>query len=382
MKRSFGSIFLLFIIFGCVDRLFYDIPIGNTFGISISGHISDEPGPYRVNVFRNFDVESRENLKTGVTAESVMISDAEGNSEMLSQVSSGVYETPVDGLRGKVGGVYKVTVGLSDGRTYESVPDTLKKGGVIDSVYYELVYRRVPEGTSYDLRVYANSVAPVDNANTYFMWENKTTYKTKTKPEDEASDPKKAPCYMQPNGVCNYVHPCSGILNVGSTSTPDFRNVHPCECCFCWYDQYNPGILLSDNLSSAGGRYRDILVDRVELTGWNMMFKMRLEVSIQSLSPQAYRFWKGVRDQRSASTNIFQPITGKITGNIIQTGGPDYQVGGIFYATSVNSKVLYVKRDDVDSKLLPSIELPHAGEFPCFKLAPNATTTLPSFWIE
>ena len=384
MRRSVAGIFLLFISFGCVDRLYYDVPAISSFGISISGHVSDQPGPYRVSIFRTFDIDSKDNIKTGVTANSVVISDNEGHSETLSQVQSGVYETKSDGMRGKVGGVYKVRVELADGRTYESDPDTLPKGGAIDSVYHKMVGRPTVSGYVYEFHVYANSSVEPGQDETYFSWTNKTTYKAETKPLEEMGEPPylRSPCYRRPDNVCNFVAPCSGYDNLGSTRFPDLQYTGPCTCCICWYDQYSQGVLLSDGFITTGGKYRDVLVDRVELTGWLMMFKARFEVSMQSLSPRAYKFWKAVRDQRSATNSLFQPLSGKIAGNINQVGGVDTPVFGVFYATAVTAKAFYISRGDFDISIIPTVDFPGAGAFPCYKLAPYSVTTAPSFWID
>jgi hypothetical protein len=145
---------------------------------------------------------------------------------------------------------------------------------------------------------------------------------------------------------------------------------------------YNKSIVINDSFKSNNGVYRDVLVDRIELTGWLMMYKMRLEISMQSLSPQAGHFWKALNAQRTAANNLFQPVTGAIAGNIRQIKGKDTPAEGIFYTSSVTTKVLYVDRSDVNPAIVTSITFPGAGAFPCDKLAPNSTTVMPDFWID
>jgi len=377
MKKTLIGIVLMFLLLGCVDRLFYDITTPNRFGLSISGHITDDGGPHRVNVFRNFDTESRDSLKTGVSAKRVVISDADGNTAELSQVVSGVYETKAGDMTGRVGGIYKVTVELDDGRVYESKPDTLPAGGAIDTAYYKFVGRATPDNYIYEYEIYFNANRKAARSQTFFSWSNKMTYKSLTHPEYDHNQ-----CYPRPDApaICNFVPPCTGIKNVGTSAMPSWDQVGPCTCCTCWYDQYSPYLLLSDNIPPVDERYSDVLVDRIKQTGWNMMYKMRIEIMMQSLSLQSYRFWKTVRDQRSATTNIFQPITGKIQGNIVQVSGADVPVEGVFYATSVNSKVFYIVRGETPTNLIPSADFGNA--IPCTRLAPNARTTMPSYWIE
>ncbi len=380
MRRLLVGAFLLLILFGCVDRLFYDIPAPDKYGIAVSGHISNTSGPHRVNVFRNFDIESRDSLKSGVTADRVAIIDGDGNAFELTQIKSGIYETQAGAVVGEVGGVYKVRVELEDGNIYESIPDTLHEGGVIDKAYYKYTGHSTEGGYVFEYEIYANASTEVDVSRTYYAWSNKMTYKSLTKPEYEINPP----CYPQPDRptVCNFIAPCSGLRNTGTNFEPVIERVAPCECCTCWYDQYSVSIILSDKYGSVGGRFRDIPVDRVRLTGWNMMYKMRIEVNMQSLSPQAYLFWKAVRDQRSAVSNIFQPVTGKIPGNIVQVKGPDRSAEGIFYATAVSTNVFYIQRGDTPLADIPTTDFKGAGWFPCPRLAPYATTTMPPWWVD
>jgi len=380
MKTRLLSLLMLFVTFGCVDRVFFDIRIPEVYGVSISGFISDQRGPYQVLVTRTFDTESKENLRTGVSAR-VVLSDNEGNSEVMTQITSGVYQTSADGLRGKTGNVYKVNVELEDGRVYESVPDTLFPGGILDSVYYKIVSRPTMNGFQYFFDMYGSSQTDVDLSKVHFTWQNKITFKALTHPEWELGPPPKN-CYRLPDeNKCNYVHPCSGLKNLGTDFKPDIQRVGPCTCCVCWYDTYNTQVVLNDKAGSVKGRFPELLVDHLPLSGWHLMYKMRVETNMQSLSPQAYKFWKAVRDQYTAVSNIFQPVTGKIKGNIKQVGGENSPAFGLFYATSLSNKVYYIDREDVRADFIPSIN-GDALATPCFNLFPNATTVQPPYWIE
>jgi hypothetical protein len=187
---------LLLILFGCVDRVFFDIPFPAKYGISIDGVISTNPGPYTVNIYREFDVQSEDSPRTGVSASLVQLFDGKGNSEKLKQVGSGIYQTPVDGIQGEAGGVYHIRVELEDGRVYESIPDTLKGGGAIDSAYYELTKRYVVDGVETDFEMYVNASTEGDLAKSHFMWSNHSTFKSLTHPELEGSIPPGGPCYF------------------------------------------------------------------------------------------------------------------------------------------------------------------------------------------
>jgi len=356
--------------------VYFDIVIPDTYTVSISGYISDQQGPYRVQVVRTFDIESKENLRTGVTAHVVM-SDNEGYSEVMKQISPGVYETALDGIRGKIGGVYKVRAELEDGRIYESIPDTLYPTATLDSLAYEVKRDWRLDGYKYFFEIYGTAHTNGELTIPRVMFRNKTTFKELTHPENEGGK-----CYRNPErGVCNFVHPCTGLLNVGTDFHPDFKRIGPCTCCICWYDIFTPQIILDDKIIAVNGQFPKVMFDRVPFDGWYLKYKMRLESSVMSLSPQSFRFWKAVRDQYSAVTNIFQPIIGKIKGNIRQVAGEDFPAMGLFYATSMSSKEFWILHEDVREDLIPPTN-PMKANVPCFDMFPNSTTTQPAFWIE
>jgi hypothetical protein len=367
---------MLLTIFGCVDRVFFDVKIPEVYGVSIGGYISDQPGPYQVTVTRTFDTESRENLRSGVSAR-VVLSDNDGNSEVMTQTQPGVYETSANGIRGQIGRFYKLRVELEDGRVYESVPDTLYAGGTIDNIQYKSVSLPGLNGYKYFFEVSGLSRTDADLSKVHIMWRNKTTFKALAHPESEPGN-----CYRDAQrGICNYVHPCTGLRNVGSDFQPRLERIGPCTCCICWYDLYTPQVILNDKIIAVDGKFPEIAFDRVPYNGWYLMYKMHVEASMQSLSPQAFRFWKAVRDQYSAVTNIFQPITGKIPGNFRQVEGDAFPAMGLFYATSMDTKFLWIDREDVREDLIPARN-ERAGLRPCFDMFPNSTTTQPSFWTE
>lgn len=111
------------------------------------------------------------------------------------------------------------------------------------------------------------------------------------------------------------------------------------------------------------------------------MERVRIEVNMRSLSPQAFKFWKAIQDQQEAVNNLFQPLGGRIPSNFVQKKGAAAPVFGLFYATSISTKVMYINRWDVPyEELIPPVDDPKLGAFSCLKLFPHATTSKPTFW--
>lgn len=380
MKSSITSIGIFLVLGACVDRLHFDIKKSNDYGIAVDGFVSDQPGPYQIRINRAFDIESIETIKTPVSVKHLILSDNKGTSEELKEINSGIYETNAVGIRGQVGKVYTLRIELTDGKIYESVPDTLLPAGRMDSLYYSYISVPNKDGAldnGFDIFVNASR----GDGGSRFMWKMTGTFQSETRPECFAGQ-----CFIL-DGKCNFLPPCTGIRNVGSTSFPELIRVKPCECCKCWYKIFNTKPVLSDDQLNSSGNYNDLLLHRIPVSPWIFMHKIHVRVSQISLTRNSFRFWKAIRDQRNAIGSIFQPVTGKIPVNFIQVNGLESPVMGLFYATSISSKSMYITRDNVPHpELLPTLDYLvntyKIGCISCLDAFPNATNVKPAFWSD
>lgn len=379
MKRnSLSSILLILIASSCVDRINFDIGVTAAFPVVVEGYISDQPGPYKIQISKAYDIESKYSIKTPINVSRVIISDSQGNQEELSQVSDGEYQTAVNGIRGVVGQAYSLHVELRDGRIYESIYDTLHPAGKLDSLFFEFKEKKNLEGSSeYSFDILFNSSSG-DLNDFYFLWKFTGTFRAETNPE--LANVERYGCTYY-NGKCNWKPVCSGLLNVAFPDyPPNFIQDKPCECCTCWYSIFNDKLTLSDNQLLQLGRFNNIVVQSVPLNGWIFMHKLHVKVSQQSLSPQAFAFWKSIKDQKEAVNSLFQPVTGKIPTNFLQVSGSTSPISGFFYSTSVSEKSIYITRDDVPNvNMIPPTP---RWEDSCLTLFPFATNTKPDFWVD
>jgi len=372
------SLFLLFLFVSCIDRINMDIKIGDSYPLVVDGFISSAPGPYTITVTKAYDIESTYSPKEPYPVKKLTVSDNGGQSEELNKVGEGVYQTGK--LQGEVGRVYVLRLELFDGRIYESVPDTLSAPGVLDSVFY--VYQKPADFNGFavdpQFAVRANSTS--SGSNNRYLWQQTITFKATTHPEYNDKG-----CYFF-EGACNFVPPCSGYRNLGTPEEKEMVKLFPCECCTCWYNIFNSSPLLSDQFFINQGNYRNLEVGQIPISGWTFMEKVRVEVSMKSLSKRAFRYFKSIRDQKSAVNSLFQPITGKIPLNFIQVAGQNQEVYGIFYATGIDSRSFYIKRSDVpNNQLLPTAEDYNdlkIGWVSCLDLFPNGTAVKPNFWND
>lgn len=359
------SVLLILLCAACVDRIVIDTGSVANYAIVIDGFISDQPGPYTIQVTKAFDIESKQSIKTPINLKKLTISDNAGNKEDLSSPSTGVYQTALNGIRGVVGRAYKIRVELLDGRIYESVPDTLHAAGTVDKVYTSFRQDTDSEGTiRYGFDVFFNSSAT--SKSYYFLWKFVGTFQAETSPSLHTETCGESTCPRPPA--------CSGFNNAGA-------QVGTCTCCTCWYDFFNTDLILSEGQFVKDGVFKGLLANYVPVNQWTFLHKVHAEVQQFSLSRQAYDFWKGVKTQKGASTSLFQPVTGKVPANFVQISGPEAPIDGLFYATSISKAGIFITREDVPLKnIIPDVSIAFTDD--CRKLFPNSTTARPAYWIN
>lgn len=363
--RSFLFFVFVMIVFSdCVDRIQFDTAPA-ALPVAVEGFISDQPGPYEVRVNRAYDIESKNTPKVPLSVKKIQIVDNLGNQETLTEVQTGVYRTSPAGIRGVVGRSYRITLDLLDGRSYESIPDTLRPTGVVESVQYEFLTNGQPGSSSTGFQVRFNAKAG-SGTNNYYLWRFVGTYKVDTNPElaDE-------PCG---ESRCPRPRPCSGyVLSQGS-----LVKAGPCTCCTCWVNIFNDQPIISDNRFIENGRFQEITAAFIPLDKWIFLYKVHAAVEQRSLSRRSFLFWKAIKDQKEAVNSLFQPIAGRVPINFVQRAGPVGTMEGIFYATSIHSKGVFITRNDVpNASLIPAITLPYRES--CLDF-PYSTTIMPAFW--
>lgn len=358
----------------CVDEFQVDgLKSGRILPAVIDGFISNGVGPYIIKVTQSFDVGQVKEFNLPYRVKNLILSDNVGQKEVLTEVEEGVYQ--INSIKGVIGNSYKLRVEFLDGRVYESVPDTLLANGKIDSVFTN--YDLIPGESRY--RVFANSRASANNNR--YLWKMRSTFKATTRPEVA---PPNGGCFFF-EGKCNTVPPCSGYRNIGNSVIVQLVQLFPCDCCTCWYDIYNSIPIISDDFS-APQEYAGLQIGSVPVNGWTFMEKMRIEVTMRSLSKLAYNYFNTIRTQREAAESLFQPAIGRIPLNFIQLEGANQNLYGLFYACGIASKSIYINKSDVPrSDLLPTPQDyfdRHISKTSCLTLFPNATNVKPVFWKD
>lgn len=330
MKKSIVLFIALILFNSCIDRISIEIPDGGSI-LVVDGLITDEPGPYRVEVTRAAKLDTDLNFRKFVSAKSVAIFDNLGNSEVLKELEPGIYETSPNGIRGVVGREYHVRVEGRDGKTFESVPEMIKPVGKLDSVYYEAVSFQpldAPTENGFDIFMDSKGLPDSDNQ---LRWKFSATYLVETFPE----------LHVVPigEGFAPDPLPCSSFaLSSGSVLPVPGK---PCDCCTCWVTQFEDKPHVSDNQFVTDGTFKRVKLGYVPINNLYFYDKVMIEVKQLSLSRMAFDFWKNIQAQKEGSGSLFQPPSGVVHTNIFEKNGAE-QAQGLFYAAGASKKVIFI----------------------------------------
>ncbi len=353
MHRAFKMnrrqlLLLLLFLSACIDRI--DIGKSEADGtqIVVDGFISDEPKFHRVKLFRSSGTYDILSNPEPFSAKEVSISDDLGNREILREFGLGNYFTNGT-YRGEVGRTYILRIEARDGRIYESSPETIQPSGTIDTVYYEFEsFKPLSGPTESGFRIYMDSRGTNEKEN-FLRWRFTGTYKIAAFPELNTIGPATAPIPA------------------------------PLSCCSsCWVVQAEDKPKVSKGQFVSDGVFRKVEVGYVPITDRSFQVKYMIEVEQMSLSRDAYNFWKTVQDQREGVGSLFQPPLGIPRTNIFGTRGED-NVQGIFYASSVARKIVFLTREDVRQFMSVPVAQQHTGSCLDFD---GAQVFQPQFWVD
>lgn len=389
IKAILVFLVVLFLSDGCVDRLQVDLEQTSNLPIVITGFISDQPGPYEIRVRRSFPIGGSNRYEVPVAVKKIGIVDNLENEIPLSEKSPGVYSTDENSFQGVVGRAYQLHVELLNGKTYQSIPDTIPLPTKIDTVYSKYRnFTNLTGGYEFYFDVFFNTSTNLNN-NFYFLWKFRATFKVDTHPELELEqDPKgSTPCDFI--GIdcagchpCNVLAKCTGLRNVGNALEPRFIRVGPCTCCTCWYSIYNERPILTNYAFLSQGRFENFKVASIKLDDYIINSKIYVDVDQYNLTRQSYLFYKAIQDQKDGATSLFQPPSGKIPTNFQQIAGDAEPINGFFYTASVSQKTIIITKEDVPNGGYPFSYPLRLIKRTCVGVYPNSTTTKPTFWVD
>ena len=251
----------------------------------------------------------------------VYLTDNQGNKENFVAGKLGEYLPETPQFKGIPARIYTLHIETSDGKKYESKPELMKTAPPIDTVY--LVYKEKFSADGANYQRYFDVIV-------------------------ETNDPPTAGDLYRWNWVhYEQINACrTGILP--QSNGPGIRENYPCceKYCFDIYRCLGCINLGNDNLVN-GRKISNVIMQ----LNYDAITPFYLAVQQQSISVDAYKFWRAIGNQIQSSGGVFDTPPATIQGNVVNINDPKEQVLGFFGATSVSQKGVYLDRSFAFSKL-------------------------------
>lgn len=362
------TLILLLITGACIDPLQVDVKTSQP-RLIVDGLITDQEGPYQVKLFYSVNLSTSVGINfTPVENATVEIVDQDGNRTPMGSYDPGIYKTFQGALTGQVGNSYYLYVKTKDGKEYTCEPQVLKTSGEVKSIYFEFEKDALPGetlGKTIDgLKVFADAKGEEGSDNLY-RWRWTTINKVKTFPELRVYYDKGGNEHKDPEPCSGYVARNNRLIRVGD-----------CECCLCWTYNYSGVSKVSKIEFVSDFEFDRLNLGTIPATSMEFYDRYYIEVEQLSLSDEAYEYWNLIQKQQEGATDIFQPNSIRIKGNMKCISNEDEEVLGFFGVSGVVSNSVFIEPSVVPFVLPPIDTIKRS----CLEYYKYPTTQKPSFW--
>ena len=297
---------LLLLTVRCVDPV--DPDVERQLVPTVDGVVTSGPGPHVVKLRRSGAFEqSRDAIQEPLTGADVTITTGSGTTVVLREPrperEPGTYETRPGELVGTPGETYQLAFTLPDGRGYRSTPQRMLPTPDLDSLLFD-----VDETGSL---VTEASVTDPDTTGNLYRWDLEGTW-----------------YYTSDVGPCYLVD-----QNVLSTLT------------------------LQDDRLVNGNDFQQI-VRAFPTEDERLTFQYAMDVQMEALTPEVFRFWKTVRSQVENDGTTFSSPPSRIPGNVTRVDDPTDEALGLFYAVDRKERQRCIGRDE-----FPEYDRPPARQY-------------------
>lgn len=331
----------------------------------VNGMITDKAGPYMLTLKRSSRTNADLEDAPGVGGAIITLFDNEGNSVQYDEAAPGIYFTPANSMQGVIGRSYHITIKVQ-GKEYASRPSKLTPAGMITDLHAQFEEnvinfhdKRLPQDA---IRVYFNSVGEPGSPNLY-RWRWSGIYEVLTFPDLAVRNGPRGSKIPDPL-------PCSGLVYNGIMT-----RIFPCECCNCYVPEYSQSVHVSNNDFFQSSEFNNVLLATLPYEAKRFYLKYRIKMEQLSLDEESYDYWRLAKAQQDGRTDIFQPNTIRMVGNIENIADPDERVLGIFSASAVVEETLDFTRS-LNKKLLE----PDSFIRDCRQVYDGSTNVKPPMW--
>ena len=312
----------IFLAGGCIDPFTPNIS-GTEDLMVINGRITDREGFHFVEVSRTSTIYSDKG-SIPVSGCTVEVEDERGESYAFWEIDSGIYRGWMESTDLIYGNCYKLSVVTPEGKTYESESEELLPCPPIEDIPWDIQVTHTSDpGVSYpSVQFYITTDASGDYAKNY-MWELEETWR---------------------------YHSHYSIWFVYDSLFKQISEYRSDSLMTCYRTLPIPEIYTYSISNISGGYISRFPINTVSSQTDRLSIRYSLLARQYSLSDRAYDFWKALESQTKQSGELYETQPVMIRGNIVSRGNPEEKVLGLFFATAIKEKRIYIKPDLVVRK--------------------------------
>ena len=319
---------------GCIYEYKPDIE-GNSGALVINGKVTDQEGYQYIEISRSYAPYDPDKERP-VSGYIVEIQDDEGNSFPGEEFEPGLYACWMDQEYLAPGTSYRLIVTNERSNLYVSDFDELLPCPDIDSITYEIQEKEteIPDFSYLGLQFFVNTDCSGEYAKN-FRWELEETWEYHARYEIGA--------YFD-----GRIHDLEHIIY---------------DYFYCWQSKRIRSLYTYSTQNLGSGQIRNFPLNFVSSQSERLGIKYSTFVKQFSLSREAYEFLNILEEQSKQSGELYESQPRQIHGNIHPQDEDGEPVLGLFYATSVKEKRIFVKppiktyRPDCDPLGLSTTEL-------------------------
>ena len=315
MTRKILTYMVLVLLGGCIYEYNPDIE-GSRGMLVINGKVTDREGYQYIEISRSY-APYDDLTQIPVSGFNVEIEDDKGNRFPGIEMEEGSYACWIDQEYLITGNKYRLIATDTRGKIYMSDFDELLECPDIDSITYEIQQKEteIPDLTYRGVQFMVNTDCSGAYAK-HFRWDLEETWE-----------------YHSTYEITAYYDGRLHETLPGLSSDEYF---------YCWETRRIREIFTYSTQNLTSGQIRNYPLIFVTNHSDRLSYKYSLLVKQSSLSTQAYEFWSILEKQSRQSGELYETQPAQIHGNIYSQEAGGETVMGIFYATSVKEKRIFV----------------------------------------
>ncbi len=325
----------LFFTVSCIEE--FDIVVKEDYEnrLVIEGKITNLPGPYTVKLSISGSINETEFIP--VSSAIVKIIDSDGNSETLSEIEDGVYQTAENGIRGMVGRSYKLFVKTSNEKQYESrFEELLAPVGIesltanLESPYAKNLYNTDPNTDHDDGYQFYVTTASSDKDKNYYYWQFDETWEIRS--------------FYKPSRIYD---PYGGPNHTGRYYTPASIDT----LFYCWKSMENK-LFTASTAHLNSSKIINLPLNFVSVHSEMLKYKYSLLLTQYTISENAYNFLNELINQEDGLEGLYTKQPYQIRGNVYNINDNEDAVLGYFIvaSTTEGARLTVTKPPEIRSR--------------------------------